>query len=208
MANKTTIRKFFLAIRHDDRGLVKAMLMQDPALVNACALSPPKKDDGQSPLQVALKTAKPSIAHVLLDHGANVNFMETSQINSWNAPVLHDSLRGVVSLAGWRTTDIEPGFPTHFALFERLLEMGADPNGIDSYGNTCFDRVVLDASRKSDDADRWAGATGEDLQRVIDALVRRGGDPRRPGQRGEIAADWAQGKPVGRLLERWATPPS
>ncbi|MCT4595158.1 MAG: ankyrin repeat domain-containing protein [Anaeromicrobium sp.] len=38
--------------------------------------NPPKKDDGQSPLQVALKTGNFQIADFLIDNGANLNFME------------------------------------------------------------------------------------------------------------------------------------
>ena len=78
MANKTTVRRFFLAIRHDDADAVRAMLAEDPSLVNSCALAPPKKDDGQSPLQVALKTGHCAIANLLLDHGADPRFIETS----------------------------------------------------------------------------------------------------------------------------------
>ena len=99
MANKTTVRALFKAIRHGDLELVSSMVANDPALVNSRAMSPPKKDDGQSPLQVALKTGQTAIANVLIDCGADVNFMETASVNEWRAPALHDAIRGVVAWA-------------------------------------------------------------------------------------------------------------
>jgi hypothetical protein len=56
MANKTTI--LFKAIRHGDLVQVSAMLERHPELVRAYAIHPPRKDDGQSPLQMAIKTGK------------------------------------------------------------------------------------------------------------------------------------------------------
>ena len=43
-----------------------------PELVNCVAKQPPKKDDGQSPLQVALKTGNFEIAKYLIDMGADL----------------------------------------------------------------------------------------------------------------------------------------
>lgn len=64
--------------------------------MNVCNVGPPKKDDGQSGLQVAFKTGNFEVAKLLIDKGANVNFMETSKINEWTAPVLHDCIRATI----------------------------------------------------------------------------------------------------------------
>ena len=64
---------------------------------STCAqLAPPKKDDGQSPLQVSLKSGRFAVADFLIEQGANVNFMEESQMNEWRTPVLHDAIRAAV----------------------------------------------------------------------------------------------------------------
>lgn len=55
---------------------MKQLIEKKPELVNCTAKQPPKKDDGQSPLQVALKTGNTAIAEFLIDNGANVNFIE------------------------------------------------------------------------------------------------------------------------------------
>jgi hypothetical protein len=57
------MKKLFLAIRHGDLELVKKIIEAKPELVDCTAKQPPKKDDGQSPLQVALKTEQHEIAN-------------------------------------------------------------------------------------------------------------------------------------------------
>lgn len=195
MANKTTIRAFFKAVRHGDLDLVRTMVSNDPALVSCCATAPPKKDDGQSPLQVALKTGKTSIANLLIDHGADVNFMETSSVNEWRAPALHDAVRGVVAWAGPRTPGFEGYFEAHFQVFQRMLDLGADATAADSFGNTCMDRAVMDAINKAATEQEWAGQTGEDFGRVVAALVARGADLTKKDRHGLSPLDWARDKP-------------
>lgn len=68
------MKKLFLAIRHDDLQKVKDIIGKNPELVHCTAKQPPKKDDGQSPLQVALKTANFDIADYLLDMGGGSQF--------------------------------------------------------------------------------------------------------------------------------------
>ena len=55
-------RKLFKAIRQKDNDTVWQMIQEKPELVNCAAKQPPKKDDGQSPLQVAIKTHNFEIA--------------------------------------------------------------------------------------------------------------------------------------------------
>ena len=59
-----------------------ALLDKKPELIACTAKAPPKKDVGQSPLQVAIKTNNYVIAHLLLDRGADVNFMEPEDCGS------------------------------------------------------------------------------------------------------------------------------
>ena len=58
MRQEDKMKKLFKAIRNGDFNEVKEIITKKPELVNCVAKQPPKKDDGQSPLQVAL--LKPS----------------------------------------------------------------------------------------------------------------------------------------------------
>ena len=87
------MKKTFQAVRKGDVEAVKRILEKNPDEIHAVAKQPPKKDDGQSLLQVALKTGNIAVAHLLLDHHADVNFMESEDCcNTWRAPVIHDAI--------------------------------------------------------------------------------------------------------------------
>jgi hypothetical protein len=47
-------------------------------------------------LQVAFKAGQFAIATLLIEHGADVNFQESSLVNEWTAPVLHDAVRAAL----------------------------------------------------------------------------------------------------------------
>lgn len=70
--------------------MVRTLIENKEELVNCVAKQPPKKDDGQSPLQVALKTGALDIVEYLIDCGADLNYMEDeSCCNEWRTPVIH-----------------------------------------------------------------------------------------------------------------------
>ncbi len=56
---------------------VALILDKKPELISCLAKAPPKKDDGQSPLRVAIKSDHLEVAHLLLDellkHGADIH---------------------------------------------------------------------------------------------------------------------------------------
>lgn len=172
MATKTVVRAFYAAIRRGELAVVRDALGKEPHLVNACAFPPPKKDDGQSPLQVALKHGKNDIASLLLDLGANVNFIEQSEINEWRAPVLHDAIRAAVLCSGF-----DELFQPNMGVLERLLAKGADANAVDSYGNTPIDRALLDANQVSYGPGHWPEPKPKNITAVLRALRQRGADP-------------------------------
>lgn len=146
------MKKMFTAIRASDLETVKKIIEKKPDIVNCKAKQPPKKDDGQSPLQVALKTGNLAIANYLLDNGADVNFIEDeSCCNEWRSPVLHDAIRCSVMLCRWNINDESMGFRVSstkerakegLAVLKRMLDMGADVNALDSYGNSGLDRFA------------------------------------------------------------------
>jgi len=50
------VKKLFVAIRRGNLDEVAALLDKKPELISCLAKAPPKKDDGQSPLMVAIKS--------------------------------------------------------------------------------------------------------------------------------------------------------
>lgn len=149
------MKKLFQVIRQGDLAAVRELLEKKPELISSTAKQPPKKDDGQSPLQVALKTGEFDIAEYLLDAGADVNFMEADTCaNEWRTPVLHDAINAAVMNCRWNTNSPAGAvevFSTKekadraYGILERMIGMGADVNGKDSYGNSCLWRFCLQA---------------------------------------------------------------
>ena len=89
------MKKLFTSIQKNDYTAVTALLDKSPELINCVHQGSPKKYDGQSPLQVALKTADCKMVRLLLAYDPNVNFMEgESCANVWRAPALHDAING------------------------------------------------------------------------------------------------------------------
>lgn len=191
------MKKLFTAIRHSDLDMVKELLHKKPELVNCTAKQPPKKDDGQSPLQIALKTGNFEIADYLLSLGADVNFMEAdTSCNTWRAPVIHDAITAAIMSARWNTnSEVMGGMTVHstkekadqaFALLEKLIQLGADVNARNSYGNSCIWIACSQAkqilptynhveNRLHDDR-LLTNELRADLSRIFDLLIRHGAD--------------------------------
>lgn len=186
------MKALFTAIRNRDTGKVTELIAQKPELVNCTAKQPPKKDDGQSPLQVAYKTMNFWAVKFLLEHGADVNFMDTESVNEWRMPVLHDAIMATVALARFEypvdpydpqkkniyaLKGVKEHFDKAFVLLETMVNKGADVESKDSYGNTALMRFCLDAeSRRDDKKLSLAAETREDLRRIIDLLIAHGAD--------------------------------
>lgn len=75
------MEKLFDAIRKNNIELVKDLISSDASLVNSISVKGLEKDNGQSPLQVAIKTNNIDIANYLIDNNANVNFIEKDSTN-------------------------------------------------------------------------------------------------------------------------------
>lgn len=168
------MQKTFKILRQGNIEALKEILDKNPDEINAVAKQPPKKDDGQSLLQVAFKTGQYEIANLLLDYKADVNFMESEEncCNRWRAPVLHDSIRCAMfssrtNYKKWGTTEYETksnkaDADSSYNLLKRMLELGADINAKDSCGNTTLERAILDAKQLLPRYDSSTGEIGDD----------------------------------------------
>lgn len=192
------LKKLFVAIRHGDWDQINEILKKKPELIHCTAKQPPKKDDGQSPLQVAIKTGHFKIADYLIACGADVNFMEPESCNEWRMPVLQDAIRATIMntryLAPpyksgekeWEIRNSQEQFYLAFNLLKKMLDMGADIHAHDSYGNSCLGRAILDANqilpRKNYQDPEWVDERPlnneliEDLKLVFDLLLKHGAD--------------------------------
>lgn len=151
------MKKLFKAIRENNCELVIQLISNNPELVNCTAKQPPKKDDGQSPLQVALKSGAFDIADYLIDNGADLNFMEDeSSCNAWRAPVIHDAINAAVMCSRWNTNNPYVGFEVFSTeekairsrnILEKMLQSGADVNKLDSSANSGIWRFCLQANQ-------------------------------------------------------------
>lgn len=190
------MKKLFKAIRDKNLDMVIQLIKQYPELVNCVAKQPPKKDDGQSPLQIALKTGALDIAEYLIDHGADINFMEdVSCCNEWRAPVIHDAIDAAVMNCRWNTNNQYTGFEVFSTeenaayarkILEKMLQMSSDINKLDSSGNSGIWRFCLQANqilprfdyaRKCECDDRiFTSELETDLLSILKLLYNYGAD--------------------------------
>ena len=125
------MKKLFTAIRQGKVDEVAAILDKNPALISCLAKAPPKKDDGQSPLMVAIKSDHLEVAHLLLDRGADVNFRDAINPygNNFGAPIWYDAIVQCFLRAGDYVSEArQERAKGYFLLLRRLLDMGMDPN--------------------------------------------------------------------------------
>lgn len=174
---KKEIKAFFKAIRDSDIHEIRELLNSNSEYLTVCNTSPPKKDDGQSGLQLAFRTGNFEIAELLIERGADVNFIETSLVNEWSVPVLHDGIRSTLFNSYTLQKDTEH-FDKAFFLLQNMLDNNANPNSTDSFGNTSLHRALMDARQMIDNpkADVENGILIEQLQRVFAALIKAGAD--------------------------------
>ena len=129
-----TMKKIFKDIRHNDIDAVRNTIKKRPAVVNEIFDGQkPKKDVGQSPLQVAIKCGRFEIIDLLIENGADVDFMEnpadkpddTSASYFMCMSVLHDAIIGAFGALPYGEFERAQKY---IQLLERLLEKGANPN--------------------------------------------------------------------------------
>ncbi|MCM1183027.1 MAG: ankyrin repeat domain-containing protein [Roseburia sp.] len=120
------MNKLFKDIRRSDIEAVRAAISKNAAVVNeVCNAKTPKKDIGQSPLQVAIKCGEFTITELLLDNGADADFMEEPAPNSTCMPVLHIAIGCCFDALCYKQY-VQSG--KYIRVIKRLLENGANPN--------------------------------------------------------------------------------
>ena len=123
------MNKLFKDIRHSDIEAVRAAISKNINVVNEVYnAKAPKKDIGQSPLQVAIKCGEFEIIEFLLENGADSDFMEDPALvppHSVCMSVLHDAIIGAFSALCYKQYNQSDKYVN---LIKTLLENGANPN--------------------------------------------------------------------------------
>lgn len=175
------MKKLFTAIKNQELELVKEILEKKPELVNCVAKMPPKADDGQSPLHIALRNGSFDIADYLIDKGADVNFIEIESVNKWKAPVVHDAIRHTIMRTKLPLNSDEETrkikFDRSYAILEKMIAKGARVNSQDSYGNNCLKRACLDTKQvfSEENITKFPNMEKE-LSQVFSLLIKNGAD--------------------------------
>ncbi len=174
------MNKLFKDIRHGDIEAVQAAISKNDAIVNEVYnAKAPKKDIGQSPLQVAIKCGQFEIIELLLEKGADSDFMEDPALvppHSVCMSVLHDAIIGVFSSLCYKQySDSEK----YMNLIKKLLENGANPNRKTSSEMFPIGTVVNNAEMILERKEAYPDIqeiTKKRLFEVLDLLIKYGAD--------------------------------
>lgn len=174
------MNKLFKDIRHGDIEAVRTAISKNIAVVNEIyTAKAPKKDIGQSPLQVAIKCGEFEIIELLLENGADVDFMENPAFvppHSVCMPVLQDAIIGAFDALCYKQYSRSEKYVN---LIKILLENGANPNRKTSSKVLPIGMAVNRAEnilcRKSAYPDIQE-TTKKRLFKVLDLLIEYGAD--------------------------------
>lgn len=177
------MKALFTAIRERDTEKITELITKKPDLVNCNAKQPPKRDDGQSPLQIAFKSKNFWAVKYFLENGADVNFIDATSVNEWKMPVLHDAIMATVALARfefpvdpwdeekkhlYEFQGVKEHFDKTFSLLKIMVDNKADVNSLDSYGNSVLMRAFADVENRWTTKERpLAKETAEDLKQIL-----------------------------------------
>lgn len=190
----------FEAIRSNDFELVKKLITDDPQLVNAISPKKPSDIKGMSSLQVALCTGwHAKIAWLLLENGADVNYIPDRKWTDESHPILFDAADVAIWNARRLAWDGKNTTPLNlewkhtaekadeaFRFLEQVLKQGADVSKTDYYGRNVLMEAVSEASklcpiRNSETGGYYPGRpiTPEmrhDMRRIFKLLIDAGAD--------------------------------
>lgn len=174
------MNKLFKDIRHGDIEAVRTAISKNGSVVNEVYLAKtPKKDIGQSPLQVAIKCGEFEIIELLLENGADSDFMEAPALvppHSVRMSVLHDAIIGVFSALCYKQYRHSEKY---INLIKILLENGANPNRKTSSEMLPIGTAVSQAETILESRNAYPDIqeiTKKKLYEVLDLLIRYGAD--------------------------------
>lgn len=200
------MKKLFKAIRQGDLSEVKSILSKNPEAISSIAVPPPKKDIGQSPLQVAVKIGEFDIAYYLMEQGADVDFIEAEAEGvTWRTPILHDAIRTTFQSLCYK--DIENS-RKGLELMRELLNSGADPNKQASNTFAALDECVARAHSILDNRTAYPAVqdiTEKQLAAALNMLLEHGADFNEWANHGHYAGEGETNREL--FLDEFAAKP-
>ena len=184
---------FFKEIRNGDIESIRKRINKNKNVVNEIFKGKkPLKDVGQSPLQVALKCANFDIINILLDNGADVDFIEdANQIlpNTICCPILSCAIMYSMDSLLYVEYNIKSYeiSKSYVKIIERLLILGANPNKKRFDANNFLNNItplgllaasgnnVLKESRIRGNIKAYELAK-ENVIKILDLLIKYGAD--------------------------------
>ena len=188
------MQKTFQLLRRGDIEGVRQILDRKPEEVNAVSGDKPKRDQGQSLLQVAIKSGHLDIADLLIDRGADLNFIEEpTELNPFCQPVIQtaggravfDCRRMIKRWNGqYEMYSSKEKADQSFKVFKKMLEHGADISQKDSHGGTLLQNILRETkevlpffswrTKETSDNVLITDELRHDLNRIYDLLIRYG----------------------------------
>ena len=188
------MQKTFQLLRRGDIEGVRQILDKKPEEVNAVSGDKPKRDQGQSLLQVAIKSGHLDIADLLIDRGADLNFIEEpTELNPFCQPVIQtaggravfDCRRMIKRWNGqYELYSSKEKADQSFKVFKKMLELGADISQKDSHRGTLLQTILIETkevlpsyywkTKETSDNVLITDELRHDLNRIYDLLIRYG----------------------------------
>jgi len=188
------MQKTFQLLRRGDIEGVRQILDRKPEEANAISGSKPKRDQGQSLLQVAIKSGHLDIADLLIDRGGDLNFIEEpTELNPFCQPVIQtaggravfDCRRMIKRWNGqYEMYSSKEKADQSFKVFKKMLELGADISRKDSHGGTLLQNILIETkevlpfyhwrTKETSDNVLITDELRHDLNRIYDLLIRYG----------------------------------
>ena len=188
------MQKTFQLLRRGDIEGVRQILDKKPEEVNAISGDKPKRDQGQSLLQVAIKSGHLDIADLLIDRGADLNFIEEpTELNPFCQPVIQtaggravfDCRRMIKRWNGqYQLYSSKEKADQSFKVFKKMLELGADISQKDSHRGTLLQTILIETkevlpsyywkTKETSDNVLITDELRHDLNRIYDLLIRYG----------------------------------
>ena len=188
------MQKTFQLLRRGDIEAVRQILDRKPEEVNAVSGDKPKRDQGQSLLQVAIKSGHLDISDLLIDRGADLNFIEEpTELNPFCQPVIQtaggravfDCRRMIKRWNGqYQLYSSKEKADQSFKVFKKMLELGADISQKDSHRGTLLQTILIETkevlpsyywkTKETSDNVLITDELRHDLNRIYDLLIRYG----------------------------------
>ena len=181
------MKKLFVLLRQGKLEEIRSIIDKRPDLLNCIAGPQPKKDHGQSLLQVALKTGNLDIADYLIEKGIDVDFMEAEDDDpGLRAPVLFDAITAIIDVLCINQFATQKEVQNRFDKSDKALELlkkliikGADINKRASHGLSALNWSLHHANQIMKNESIYPFSqekVREQLGLIMDLLVDNGVD--------------------------------